>query len=29
LLRSPGYKRMAWVDLRAIAGALAALPPRP
>jgi uracil-DNA glycosylase family 4 len=28
LLRSPGYKRMAWVDLRAIAGALAALPPR-
>lgn len=29
LLRSPGYKRMAWVDLRAIASALAALPPRP
>jgi uracil-DNA glycosylase family 4 len=28
LLRSPGYKRMAWVDLRAIAGALAALPAR-
>lgn len=28
LLRSPGYKRMAWVDLRAIAGALAALPSR-
>jgi len=28
LLRSPGYKRMAWVDLRAIASALAALPPR-
>ena len=29
LLRSPGYKRMAWVDLRAIAMALAALPARP
>jgi DNA polymerase len=28
LLRSPGYKRMAWVDLRAIAVALAALPAR-
>ncbi|MDB5654788.1 MAG: uracil-DNA glycosylase [Tardiphaga sp.] len=28
LLRSPGYKRMAWVDLRAIAAALAALPAR-
>jgi uracil-DNA glycosylase family 4 len=28
LLRSPGYKRMAWVDLRAIATALAALPAR-
>jgi DNA polymerase len=28
LLRSPGYKRMAWVDLRAIASALAALPAR-
>ena len=27
LLRSPGYKRMAWVDLRSIAIALAALPP--
>jgi len=28
LLRSPGYKRMAWVDLRAIATAMAALPAR-
>ena len=28
LLRSPGYKRMAWVDMRSIAKALAALPER-
>ena len=28
LLRSPGYKRMAWVDLRSIAEALEALPVR-
>ncbi|HEY0328522.1 MAG TPA: uracil-DNA glycosylase [Rhodopseudomonas sp.] len=28
LLRSPSYKRMAWQDLRAIATALGALPPR-
>jgi uracil-DNA glycosylase family 4 len=29
LLRSPGYKRMSWQDLRSIAVALAALPERP
>jgi uracil-DNA glycosylase family 4 len=28
LLRSPGYKRMSWQDLRSIAVALAALPER-